>query len=142
MDRSGFIVKQVAALKQIAAAQTPTPPPVTPVTPANPLYPPVSPDEPTYVDPDQPDQPTKPVLREPTNKHFYMTADIDTMRVNRDVSRLMDEVINHLMSVDGSSVAIRLEVQADMPNGAPVPTVRTVTENCRTLHIGDFGFDD
>ena len=71
-----------------------------------------------------------------------MTADIDTIRVNKDVSRLMDEVINHLMHVDGANVRIRLEVDADMPNGTPVPIVRTVTENCRTLHIGDFGFDE
>ena len=54
----------------------------------------------------------------------------------------MDEVINHLMQVDGANVRIRLAVEADMPNGAPVPTVRTVTENCRTLHIADYQFDD
>jgi hypothetical protein len=29
-----------------------------------------------------------------------------------------------------------------MPDGTPVPTVRTVTENCRTLHVEDFGFED
>ena len=54
----------------------------------------------------------------------------------------MDEVINHLMQVDGADVRIRLEVDADLPNGASVPTVRTVTENCCALHISDFGFDE
>ena len=46
------------------------------------------------------------------------------------------------MQVDGANVRIRLEADADMLNGTPVPTVRTVTENCKTLHIGDYGFDE
>ena len=54
----------------------------------------------------------------------------------------MDEVINHLMQVDGADVRISLSVEADMPNGAPVPTVRTVTENCKTLKVSEFGFED
>ena len=137
-DRSGYIVKQVAALKQIAAEASRVPErpdspdhvnlpvnPVSPVQPVDPVTPPVNPKPETL-----------------KNKRFYMTADIDTIRVNKDVSRLMDEVINHLMQVDGANVRIRLEVEADMPNGTPVPTVRTVTENLRTLHIDDYSFDD
>lgn len=140
VDKSGYIVKQVAALKQIAAQTPPVTPPQPPVDPVNP---PVNPVDPVYppVDPVNPPV-VPPVLHEPTNKHFYMSADIDTIRVTRDVSRLMDEVINHLMQVDGANVRIKLEVEADMPNGTPVPTVRTVTENCRTLHVADYQFDD
>ena len=136
VDRSGYIVKQMAALKQIAA-QPPVIPPQpfgnSPVSPDNLPVPPVNPDD---------SNPVTPINPQPVNKHFYMTADINTIRVNKDVSRLMDEVINHLMHVDGANVRIRLEVEADMPNGTPVPTVRTVTENCRTLHIVNFGFDE
>lgn len=71
-----------------------------------------------------------------------MTVTLDNTRVVRNVSNLMDEVINHLMSIDGANVEIRLLVDATMPDGTPVPTVRTVTENCRTLHVEDFGFED
>jgi hypothetical protein len=71
-----------------------------------------------------------------------MTMTLDNTRVVRNVSNLMDEVINHLMGIDGANVEIRLLVDATMPDGTPVPTVRTVTENCRTLHVEDFGFED
>ena len=77
----------------------------------------------------------------PVNRRFYLSTQLDTMRVNRDVSRLMDEVINHVMQAEGAKVTIRLEVEASLPNGAPVPTERTVTENCRTLHVESFGFE-
>ena len=137
VDKSGYIVKQVAALKQIAAQTLPVTPPQPPVDPVNP---PVNPVAPAYPPTDPVNQP--PVVDKPINKHFYMTADIDTIRVNKDVSRLMDEVINHVMLVDGANVRIKLEVEADMPNGTPVPTVRTVTENCRTLHVAEYQFDD
>ena len=78
----------------------------------------------------------------PKNRHFGMTVTLDNTRVVRNVGNLMDEVINHLMNVDGAKVEIRLLVDANMPDGTPVPTVRTVTENCRTLHVEDFGFND
>ena len=54
----------------------------------------------------------------------------------------MDEVINHLMQVDGSNVEIKLMVEASMPNGTPVTTVRTVTENCKTLKVERFEFNE
>jgi hypothetical protein len=76
-----------------------------------------------------------------TNTHFYLSADLDNTRVIRDVQQLMTEVINHLSGVDGSQVKITLEVQADMPEGTPVPVVRTVTENCATLRVRDYGFE-
>lgn len=56
------------------------------------------------------------------------------------MANLMDEVINHLMNIEGANVEIKLLVDATMPNGTPVPIVRTVTENCRTLHVDDSGF--
>ena len=52
------------------------------------------------------------------------------------------EVINHLMQVDGANVEICLLVDATMPDGTPVATVRTVQENCKTLRVDDFGFND
>ena len=46
------------------------------------------------------------------------------------------------MAVDGSQVELKLDVDVVAPNGIPASTVRTVSENCRTLKIEDFGFDD
>lgn len=79
---------------------------------------------------------------EPKNKHFYMSVKLDNTRANRDMNNYMQEVIQHLMAVDGANVEIKLEVQVDAPKGVPASTVRTVSENCKTLKVDDFGFDD
>lgn len=63
-------------------------------------------------------------------------------RINRDVQRLAEEVISHLTNVDGSRVEVCLEVNVDAPEGMPQTTVRTVSENCQTLKVKDFGVDD
>ena len=129
IDRSGYLVKQVAALKQ-KAAEAQEKPVVLPVD-----YPPVQPGPKT-------DMPTPPQPKQPQNRHFAMTATLDTTRVIKNIGNLMDEVISHLMQVEGANVEIKLLVEATMPDGTPVTTVRTVTENCKTLHVEDFGFDD
>ena len=46
------------------------------------------------------------------------------------------------MSVDGAEVELTLEVSVNAPGGIPATTVRTVSENCRTLKIQNFGFED
>jgi hypothetical protein len=38
-------------------------------------------------------------------------------------------------------VKVRLEVEADIPSGAPDHVVRTVTENSRTLKFTSQGFE-
>lgn len=78
----------------------------------------------------------------PQNTRFYMSARLDTTRVNRDMNNYVQEIIQHLMAVDGSNVELTLEVNVYAPKGIPASTVRTVSENCRTLKITDFGFDD
>ena len=79
---------------------------------------------------------------QPKNTRFYMSANLDSTRINRDVQRLVEEVINHLSSVDGSKVELKLDVSVTAPNGMPQSTVRTVTENCDALKVRDFGFED
>ena len=129
IDRSGYLVKQVAALKQ-KAAEAQEKPVVLPVD-----YPPVQPGPKT-------DMPTPPQPKQPQNRHFAMTATLDTTRVIKNIGNLMDEVISHLMQVEGANVEIKLLVEATMPDGTPVTTVRTVTENCKTLKVESFGFEE
>jgi hypothetical protein len=78
----------------------------------------------------------------PKNTHFYMTAQLDTTRIGRDVQRLVEEVISHLTSVDGAQVEVALDVNVKSPGGLSQQVVRTVSENCRTLRVGTFGFDE
>lgn len=139
IDRSEYLVKIVDALKQLAAPKPETHEPEQPnvFTPADPHRP----NNPAGGG-DKPKTPNPPVQpQEQQNKHFFMSAQLDNTRINRDVQRLVEEVIQHLTSLDGCAVEISLEVNATANGGFPQPTVRTVSENCRTLRIDTFGFD-
>jgi hypothetical protein len=83
-----------------------------------------------------------PAPEPPKNRRFYMTALLDNTRINRDVQRLMEEVVSHLTSVDGAQARISLEVDVTIPNGLLHQIVRTVSENCQTLKVQSFGFEE
>lgn len=72
---------------------------------------------------------------------FHGTVTLDAARVGRDASRIADEVIAHLTSLVGAKVTVTLEVEAEIPSGAPDQVVRTVTENSRTLKFTTHGFE-
>jgi hypothetical protein len=40
-----------------------------------------------------------------------------------------------------STVKVTMEIEAQIPSGAPDHVVRTVTENCRTLKFTSQGFE-
>ena len=63
------------------------------------------------------------------------------MRVGRDASLIGDEVIAHLASLVGANVTVTIEVEAEIPDGAPDNVVRTVTENSRALKFTSHGFE-
>ena len=74
-------------------------------------------------------------------KRFHGTVTLDPTRVGRDASRIADEVIAHLSGLVGVKVKVTLEVEAEIPSGAPDHVVRTVTENSRTLKFTSQGFE-
>jgi hypothetical protein len=82
-------------------------------------------------------KPAGPVLR-----RFHGTVELDADRVGRDASRIAEEVISHLVGQVGAEVAVTLEVEANLPNGATEQLVRIVNENCRTLKFGSHGFEE
>ncbi len=59
-----------------------------------------------------------------------------------DAGKISDEVVKHLVALLGSKVEVTLEIHAELPENVPDATVRTVTENCRTLHFESFGFEE
>ena len=77
----------------------------------------------------------------PQPKRFHGTATLDAERVGRDASRIADEVIAHFSSLVGAKVTVTLEIEAEVPAGAPDHVVRTVTENSRTLKFTSQGFE-
>jgi hypothetical protein len=74
-------------------------------------------------------------------KRFHGSVTLDATRVGRDAGRIADEVISHLTALVGSEVKVTLEIEAQVPNGIPENTVRTVTENSRTLKFDTQGFE-
>jgi hypothetical protein len=66
---------------------------------------------------------------------------VNGRQVQRDTSRIADEVIAHLSGLVGAKVTVTLEVEAEIPSGATDHVVRTVTENSRTLKFTSQGFE-
>lgn len=52
------------------------------------------------------DRPVVPQPPQPKNMRFYMSAKLDNTRINRDVQKLVEEVISHLTNVDGAKVEV------------------------------------
>ena len=75
-----------------------------------------------------------------SKRTFVMSARLDNTRINRDVSRLVDEVINLLTQMDGCEVNVSLEVNAMVDRGIPYDAMRAISENCRALKVSDFEF--
>lgn len=141
INKSDYLVKTHAAQKQInaerAVQQTST---ESPQGETLPLASPSVPYTPGNTVP-KTAQVIPPQQEQPQNTHFYMSATLDNTRINRDVQRLVEEVISNLTCIDGCTVEVTLEVNAQAPEGLPQSTVRTVSENCRTLKVKGFGFD-
>lgn len=76
----------------------------------------------------------------PKPKRFFMSAELDYTRINRDMDKIITEILNHI-SEDGS-LKISLEVHAEAPEGFNEQTVRAPKENCSILKIKNFGFEN
>ena len=83
-----------------------------------------------------------PVQKTPKNRRFFMSAELDTTRINRDVQKYVEEIIQHLTSVEGVRINVSLEVEAESVDGFSQQTVRTISENCRVLRVRDSGFEE
>ena len=78
----------------------------------------------------------------PKNTRFFGVASISPDRYARDLTRLSQEIIQHLAAPDGVDLEIRVEITARRPDGYPDDKVRNVTENARTLKFETYGFED
>jgi hypothetical protein len=88
---------------------------------------------------DEPQPPKPPVDVKP--KRFYGSVKLNPQRVGRDAGKIAEEIIQHLTLQPGATVEVTLEIQAQMPEGASDTTVRTVTENARTLKFTSHSFE-
>ena len=74
-------------------------------------------------------------------KRFHGTVDLDPTRVGRHASQIAEEVIAHIAGLVGANVTVTLEIEAEIPDGAPEQVVRTVTENGQTLKFTNQAFE-
>jgi hypothetical protein len=93
---------------------------------------------------DGPGAPTKqPASPQPiVMRRFHGSATIDAARLSRDVDVIASSVVAHLAGLLDAKVNITIEIDANIPSGAPDNVVRTVTENCRTLKFDSSGFEE
>lgn len=124
-DGSGLIVKPEVAKEQLAAQR---PAGQTFIPEPNPTA--ESDSRP------QPAAPAKPKTR------YYGRVALDPQRVNRDVPGIVEEVIRHLTGLTGADVKISLEISGRRPSGFDEATVRTISENSRTLKFEEHGFEE
>lgn len=123
---SGLLVKPEAARRQMEADEAQRGVPVPPAPAVNGGEP--SPDAPPTPQPASP-------------KRFHGSVELDPARVGRDAGRIAEEVIAHLTGLVGAQVTVMLDVNAEIPAGAPDQVVRTVTENAKTLRFTSQGFE-
>jgi len=78
----------------------------------------------------------------PKNTRFFGVATVSPERYARDLTRLSQEIIQHLAASEGVELEIRVEISARKPDGFSEDKVRNVTENARTLKFETYGFED
>ncbi len=72
---------------------------------------------------------------------YYGRASLDPQRVNREMGLIVEEVIERLTSLIECEVEISIEINANLPEGFDEATIRTISENSRTLKFKQYGFE-
>ena len=62
--------------------------------------------------------------------------------MNKDMGLIVEEVIERLTSQIGCEVEITLEINANRSEGFDESTIRTISENSRTLKFEHYGFEE
>lgn len=75
---------------------------------------------------------TSPVVQA-SNRRYHGTVHLDAERVGLGAGQVAEEIVAHLVSLDGAEVRVTLDIDARIPGGAPTHVVRIVTENSNTL---------
>jgi hypothetical protein len=127
-DSSGVLVKPDVAAAQIDRERNPERPPII-----------RGEGDPTRPDPlfQPPPEPQRRLLR-----RFHGSVSLDPSRLGRDAGRIAEGIVQHLTTLKDAGVQLTLEIEADLPHGAPDSVVRIVTENARTLKFKAQGFEE
>ena len=72
---------------------------------------------------------------------FFGVIRVSPERYTRDLTRVAQEVLQHLASADDATLEVTVEITAVKRDGFPDDKVRVVMENARTLKFDQFGFE-
>ena len=78
----------------------------------------------------------------PQPHRFHGSVSLDATRLSRDAGKIAEEVVQHLAGLVGAHVEVSLEIHAEVSEGVPENTVRTISENCRALKFKTHGFEE
>jgi hypothetical protein len=81
-------------------------------------------------------------VEQPAHTRFFGVYRLDPQRYARDLTRLSQEILAPLASVEGADLEISVEIHASRPGGFPEDKVRVIQENARTLRFDQSAFED
>lgn len=124
IDTSGLVVKPEVAEKQIEGEKKSGPEPPKPPIPGG------------------GDNGGSPGKKDIIYRRFHGSVKLDPIRVNQDIKKIADEVIQHLTKQIDAEAEITLEIQVKLPRGADEKLIRDITENCKTLKFDSCEFEE
>ncbi len=74
-------------------------------------------------------------------RRFHGSVVLRSDRLSLEFGRVVQEVVQHLAD-SATTVEVAVEIAAGSPDGFDEAVIRTVTENARTLHFSDQGFEE
>ena len=86
----------------------------------------------------KPDAPQPPAL--PTA--YFGSKRLDPARVGSAAGQIAEEVLQHLSTLPGAEVEVRIEIHVQVPKGIPDQAKRVVGENARSLKFDSSEFSD
>src|SRR5262249_22842692 len=75
------------------------------------------------------------------NARFFGVFPVDPERYSRDLTRLSQEILQHLAADPDTELEVTVEIRAHRPQGFPDDKVRVITENASVLKFKPFRFD-
>lgn len=131
IDADSVIVQPSVAERQYLQDQQTRPiPPSTPTQPGIGGTEPMQPGTPKPVSPPEPPPETKPT-------RFVGSVNISPDRPAHEMRQIVEAIIEQLTTMKGAEVSLRLEIDAEVPDGLDRSKVRTLMENASTLGFSE-----
>ncbi|RMG75788.1 MAG: ATP-binding protein [Chloroflexi bacterium] len=72
---------------------------------------------------------------------YYGSVELNPQRINREISLIVEEIIERLTQLPDTEVKVTLYIEAQKPDGFDEAMVRTIKENSRTLKFSTYDLE-